>query len=70
MKTAGEPLSKVYLKKDTHPGIRREMKRLRDVEKREKEKPENQGRNVWYDWKERNVTVDNLIIDTYRPTFF
>jgi hypothetical protein len=46
------------------------MKRLRGVKKVEKIKPENQGRNVWYDWKERNVKVGNLIIDTYRPTLF
>ena len=70
LKTAPEPLRKIYIKSDTHPGIRREMKRLRDVERREKDKPENQGRNVWYDWKERQVKVDNQVIDSYRPTFF
>jgi hypothetical protein len=60
----------VYIKKDTHPGIRREMKRLRDTEKREKEKPENQGRTVTYDWKACCVKVDGIIVDSYRPSFF
>ena len=70
LKTAGAQLSKVYIKKDTHPGIRREMKRLRDTEKREREKPDNQGRTVTYDWKARCVKVDGIIVDSYRPSFF
>ena len=70
LKTAGEQLSKVYVKKDTHPGIRREMKRLRDTEKHEKGKPENAGRSIIYDWKRRVVTVDGVVVDTYRPSFF
>jgi len=70
LKTAGPILSKVYIKKDIHPGIRREIKRLRDTEKREREKPDNQGRTVSYDWKARCVKVDDIIVDTYRPAFF
>ncbi len=70
LKNAGPILSKVYIKKDVHPGIRKEMKRLRDTEKREREKPDNQGRTVLYDWKARCVKVDGIIVDTYKPTFF
>ena len=70
LKTAGETLSKVYINKDTHPGILREQKRIRAVEKREKEKPENAGRSVRYDWKQRCVMIDDHIIDTFKPSFF
>lgn len=63
------PLSRVYIKKDTHPGISREYKRLRDVEKKERDKPENQGREVKYDHATRSVRVDDMIIDTFRPSF-
>jgi len=63
-------LSKIYIKKDTHPGIRREMKRLHDVVAAERRKPENRGRNVRYEWKDRVVKIDDHIIDTYQPTFF
>ena len=70
LKTAGGQMSQIYVKKDTHPGIRKELKRLHDLVKSEKEKPENLGRNVYYDWKERNVKIDDLIIDSYHPSFF
>jgi hypothetical protein len=70
LKLAGEMMKRIYVKRDTHPGITREIKRLKDVEKREKEKPENQGRNVKYDWKERCVMVDSAIVDKFQPTFF
>ena len=46
------------------------MKRLRDTEKHEKGKPENAGRSIIYDWKRRVVTVDGVVVDTYRPSFF
>jgi hypothetical protein len=70
LKTTNDQLAKVYLKRDTHPGIRKEMNRLRDVEKKEKAKAENQGRNVRYDPKQRCVMVDDVVIDTYQPSFF
>jgi len=70
LKSAGEMMKKIYVRKDTHPGITREIKRLKDVEKREKERPENQGRNVKYDWKERCVMVDSTIVGRFQPTFF
>ena len=70
LKQAGDTMQRVYVKKDVHPLVRKELSRLRDVEKREKEKPENQGRNVRYDFKERKVYVDNVVVDSYRGSFF
>ena len=61
---------KIHLKKDVHPAIRREFGRLYAVEKAEKEKPENAGRQVVYDQKRRVVTVDGEIIDRFKPSFF
>jgi len=46
------------------------MNRLREVEKKEKGKAENQGCNIRYDPKQWCVMVDDVIIDTYRPSFF
>ena len=70
LKTANDQLAKVYLKRDTHPGVRKEMNRLREVEKKEKAKAENQGRNIRYDPKQRSVMVDDVVIDSYQPSFF
>jgi len=68
--TTNKPLSKIFLKKDTHPAIRREMNRIRDVVRIERSKPENYGHNVWYDWNSRDIKVDDRVIDTYKPNFF
>ncbi len=72
LKQAQDPFSKIYVKKDTHPGIRKEMSRIWASEKREKENPENQGcdSQVKYDWASRTLTVDSTIVDRYNPTFF
>ena len=70
LKDAGDTMKKVYVKKDVHPLVRKELGRLREVEKREKDKPENQGRNVRYDFKERKVYVDNVVVDSYQGSFF
>ena len=70
LKNATGDLSKIYVRKDTHPGILKEQKRLREVERREREKPENRGRTVRYNWRDRTVTVDNVIVDTFNASFF
>ena len=70
LKHAGTAMQRVYVKKDVHPLVRKELSRLREVEKRERDKPENQGRNVRYDYKERKVYVDNVVVDSYRGSFF
>ena len=56
----------VYVKKDVHPLVRKELDRLREVTKREKERPENQGKNVRYDFSERKVYVDDVVVDSFR----
>lgn len=63
-------LKKIYVNKDTHPGIRREENRLRTIVKQERMKPENIGRSINYDRKEKCVKVDDMVIDTFKPTFF
>ena len=70
LKEAGNAMHRVYVKKDVHPLVRKELGRLREVEKRERDKPENQGRNVRYDYKERKVYVDSVVVDSYQGGFF
>ena len=70
LKGMGEPWSKVYIKRDVHPSIRKENKRLQEVVKREKEKPENRHKNVRYDRRSRTVMIDELAIDRFSPHFF
>ena len=70
LKSAGPPYSRVYIKKDMHPAVRKELSRLRRREKEEKEKPENQGTAITYDSRARVLMRDGIIIDRYAPTFF
>ena len=70
LKQAGEKFSKIYIKKDIHPAVRKEFKRLQDVTKVETNKPENTGKKVEYDHKTRTVTVDGVIIDRFKSSFF
>ena len=60
----------MYIKKDVHPAIRRETARLRKREREEREKAENVGVNVTYDWKNRVLTRDGVVIDRFTPRFF
>lgn len=48
LKTSGKEYEKIYVKKDTHPSIRVEWRRLFDAQKTEKERPENIGCNILY----------------------
>ena len=52
------PYYKVYLKRDTHPEIRKEEKRLYEVFKAEKNKAENADMDVVLDRKKRVVTCN------------
>ena len=60
----------IYVKKDVHPIVRKELDRLRDATKREKERPENQGKSVRYDYRERKVYVDDVVVDSFQVTSF
>ena len=61
---------KVYVRKDIHQAIRKELNRIRNSKKREMETPENQGRDVPYDIDTRCVTVGGLIVDRFCPQYF
>ena len=66
LKDSDDQLKTVYIKKDVHPLVRKELNRLRDVTKTEKERPENQGKNVRYDFKERKVYVGDVVVDSFQ----
>ncbi|KAF0298410.1 hypothetical protein FJT64_004276 [Amphibalanus amphitrite] len=66
LKTSGAAFRSIYVKKDIHPLVRKEFDRLRGVAKREKDRPENQGKNVRYDHRDRKVYVDDIVIDSFQ----
>ncbi len=66
----GATMARIYLKKDTHPAIRKEQARLRMREKEEKDKPCNAASNISYDWKNRVLLRDGVVIDRFSPKFF
>ena len=70
LKESAEPFNRIFVKKDLHPAIRKEQDRLRKAEKEEKDKPENQGKTVKYDYKQRVLLRDGQIIDRFSPSFF
>ena len=70
LKQAGNEFSKIYIKKDIHPAVRKELNRLRSVQSSEKQKPENVGREVKYHADTRFITVDGVEVDRFRMCFF
>ena len=70
LKTLGEAFSTIYIKKDLSYETRKEMTRLREVFKREKEKPENIGKNVFFNYRNMKVYVNDVIIDRCRDRPF
>lgn len=68
LKDEGEnsPYKKIYLKRDIHPEIRKEEKRLYNVFKAEKEKPVNADFEVVFDRKKRVVLCNGTEIDHFR----
>ena len=63
----GSDYEKVFVKKDLHPAVRKEWKRLHDCKDAEQAKPENAGKNVFLDFKKREVRCDNIVIDKWSP---
>lgn len=63
-----DQFDKVFINKDTHPAFRREMGRLREAEKRERNRPENQGKKVFYDREERALKVNDVVVYKYNPS--
>ena len=70
LNNAGETYSRIYIKKDIHPAVRKELGRLRKVAKDENEKAENSGCTIVFDHKNRVVTRDNVVIDRFMPKYF
>ena len=62
----GSRYKKVFLKRDQHPDIRNEEKRLYEVFKAEKNKPENADKEIVFDRRARVVTVNNEEIDRFK----
>ena len=60
----------MYIKKDIHPVVRKEIGRLRKKAKDEKAKAENVGATIVFDAKNRTVTRNGVIIDRFTPKFF
>lgn len=65
LKQREEVYKKIYIKKDVHPSIRAEWKRLREAEKLEKERPENVGCRIEFNMKERKLYKDGVVIDKW-----
>ena len=70
LKDADDTYKKIYIKKDTHPAIRKEWRRLKAAEKEEKEKPENVGCLIKIDYRRRVLLKDEMVIDKWNPWFF
>ena len=65
LKDSQEPFKKIYIKKDSHPEVRKEWKRLRDAE--QYEKTNNIGSTIRLDFKQRVLLKDGVVIDKWRP---
>ena len=70
LKDAQDSFRNIYIKKDVSPSVRNEYRRLREVVDREKNRPENAGKHIYFNARERKVYVDNLEVDCYKPNFF
>lgn len=64
-----EEFKMIRVKKDQDPAIRREWKRLFDSERDEKAKPENAGLPVVFDKKNRTITRNGMVIDSWKLSF-
>ena len=67
LKDAGERFNRIYVKKDIHPAVRDEWKRLKDAEKMEKE---NNGCNIYINYRERQLYKDGVVIDKFNRMSF
>ena len=69
LKEATGELNKIYIKKDVHPSIRAEWRRLREAERIEKERPENAGCEIRLDQRQRKLYRDGVVIDAWSLQF-
>ena len=70
LKSSNDTYSRIYIKKDVHPSVREEWKRLRDVVQREKDRPENSDSTIHFDVRERKVYKNNMVIDQWSMVSF
>lgn len=70
LKGRGAPYDKIFIKKDVHPAVRQEWRRLYDVTTAKKERPESQGCNIRLDARERKVYRDGIVIDQWNLHHF
>lgn len=70
LKTSGDIYNKIYIKKDVHPSVRAEWRRLREAEAAERERPENAGCVIQLDTRQRKLFRDGVVIDTWNSQFF
>ena len=56
---------RIYVKKDQHPAVRNEWKRLHAVFKTEKERPGNEGHDIVFNFRERKIYRDEVVIDQW-----
>ena len=70
LKGKGERFNRIYLKKDTHPVIRKETNRLKKREFEESKDAANAGVDIQYDWQNRVLLRDGVVIDRFIPRFF
>ena len=62
LKSCGDLYNRIYVKKDVHPSVRAEWKRLHEVAKREKDNPNNSGCNIFLNVKDRKVYKDGAVM--------
>ena len=65
LKNAGGDYNRICIKKDVHPSIMKEWKRLYGEERAEKERPENAGCEVRLDARERKLYPDGGVIASW-----
>ena len=71
LKTPGNGNYKnIFIKKDVHPSVRAEWKRLHEVVKIEKDRPGNSESVIYLDFKARKVFKDGNLIDQWNMQGF
>ena len=56
---------RIYVKKDQHPTVREEWKRLHTVFQTEKERPTNHDCDIQFNFRERKIYKDGTVIDQW-----
>ena len=70
LKKAAENFKKIYVKKDIHPEVRKEWKRLHAAERTEMERAENAGCVIHFNIKERILYRNGVVIDSWNLQAF